>query len=428
MKSKHPLSVIPYYGGKARMASFIADRLDYSTSIFVTLFGGGCRELLNKPPHAVEYYNEYDSGLCALMSTLANPNTSQQFIDYLYYETEPTEEQFQKAKKLYDRCRYDAEEQYRKELKKFFIEHEDFVIKHNLISPRKAYEDINIIYEFIIEEKYDWIEADFKNKDIDPVDNDFLRLLWSWCRLKYAKENMGLERYRDMSTEVITDFELAVATYLVYTLSFSGIGGHPSKNRFKTDEHYRKHILNLYPCAERLRDVHIWQLDAMDFFMQRAFEENPSKSLLKTDLYMLLNDPDVMIFADPSYISPDTEEKTLHNENENIHIDIDSIDIEIGEKVSTAIDKAWKGKKMPKNLGESYARSFGYKEQEAFLIGIQDAKCKMMVCNYDLKLYNKYLTPEKGWYKETFSTFTSLSNKIRTSESRKRLEVIWRNY
>ena len=50
MKARSTLSIAPYFGGKARMAHFIADRLDYANSdIFVTPFGGMCRVLLNKP-------------------------------------------------------------------------------------------------------------------------------------------------------------------------------------------------------------------------------------------------------------------------------------------------------------------------------------------------------------------------------------------
>ena len=119
VSKNRPLSVIPYYGGKAKMASFISERLDYTTSVFVTLFGGGCRELLNKPPHPVEFYNEYDSGLCALMDLLSNPDTAQELIDKLYHDTEPTEEQFLAAKDLYWRCKEDVEQAYKNELKTF---------------------------------------------------------------------------------------------------------------------------------------------------------------------------------------------------------------------------------------------------------------------------------------------------------------------
>ena len=69
----------------------------------------------------------------------------------------------------------------------------------------------------------------------------------------------------------------------------------------------------------------------------------------------------------------------------------DRIDVEHGAWVSDAIEKAWAGQKMPKNLGSCYARSFGYREQEQFLKGIQNARCKMLVCNYDLQLYDRYL-------------------------------------
>ena len=117
---------------------------------------------------------------------------------------------------------------------------------------------------------------------------------------------------------------------------------------------------------------------------------------------------------------------TNKSKNINIQIDLDQIDVEHGAWVSDAIEKAWAGQKMPKNLGSCYARSFGYREQEQFLKGIQNARCKMLVCNYDLQLYDRYLTPEKGWYKEMYLTKTTVSNS--STKSKERLEVIWRNY
>lgn len=454
MKSRHPLSVIPYYGGKAKMSSFIAERLDYSTSIFITLFGGGCRELLNKPPHLIEYYNEYDSGLSALMSTLSNQDTAQELIDRLYNETEPTKEQFEKARDLYERCKFDAEEQWRNKLKKYFLNHKVVDVRE----VNKLLDDLYVVamaeleelelteeelfkigtskvfdkFDEFIKTALDKKEQEQKQKqkqeqeqkdELEEFDNLFL----TWVNLKRKKEKCGLYQYRNMTTENISDMDLALATYLTFTLSFSGIGRHYGKGKYRTDEAYKKHILNLYPCVERMKDVHVVQLDAMSFFKQELFEKS-NLDFSNLILYEWLNNPDVMMFADPSYISPDDEEATLHNENENIHIDIDSIDTEAGETVSEAIEKAWKGKKMPKNLGESYSRSFGYMEQEAFLKGIQNAKCKFMVCNYNLELYDKYLTPEKGWYKETFATTTTVSNGQSETKSNKRLEVIWRNY
>ena len=94
--------------------------------------------------------------------------------------------------------------------------------------------------------------------------------------------------------------------------------------------------------------------------------------------------------------------------------------------VCDVLEEAFQNKKIPKNLGSTYVRSFGYKEQEYFLKGICNAKCKVMICNYDLQLYNRYLTSEKGWTKETYRTKTTVVGY--TEKSKNRLEVIWRNY
>ena len=427
VSKNRPLSVIPYYGGKAKMASFISERLDYTTSVFVTLFGGGCRELLNKPPHPVEFYNEYDSGLCALMDLLSNPTTAQKLIDKLYYDTKPTEEQFLAAKDLYWRYKEDVDQTYKNILKTFIQENlQSIPIQEIDKLLEESYQHSSLQYHAMIEsaseETKQKLQEHFRN----------------WCLLRRQKEKDVLPRYRDFIAETISDsdpdsdldldLDLAVATYLVYTLSFSAIGTFYGAGKFKTEEAYKKHVLNLYSCADRLKDVRVLQLDAMSFFKQHLYENTGLEG--NNILYDWLNNPDVMIFADPSYISPDAENQVLHytnkSKNINIQIDLDQIDVEQGEWVSDAIEKAWAGQKMPKNLGSCYARSFGYREQEQFLKGIQNARCKMLVCNYDLQLYDRYLTPEKGWYKETYLTKTTVSNN--STKSKERLEVIWRNY
>lgn len=425
VSKNRPLSVIPYYGGKAKMASFISERLDYTTSVFVTLFGGGCRELLNKPPHPVEFYNEYDSGLCALMDFLSNPTTAQKLIDKLYYDTKPTEEQFLAAKDLYWRYKEDVDQTYKNILKTFIQKYLKAIPIQEIDKLlEESYQHSSLQYHAMIESA----SEETKQKLQEHFHN--------WYLLRRQKENDVLPRYRDFIAETISDsdpdsdldLDLAVATYLVYTLSFSAIGTFYGTGKFKTEEAYKKHVLNLYSCADRLKDVRVLQLDAMSFFKQHLYENTGLEG--NNILYDWLNNPDVMIFADPSYISPDAENQVLHytnkSKNINIQIDLDQIDVEQGEWVSDAIEKAWAGQKMPKNLGSCYARSFGYREQEQFLKGIQNARCKMLVCNYDLQLYDRYLTPEKGWYKETYLTKTTVSNS--STKSKERLEVIWRNY
>lgn len=439
MKKERPLSIIPYYGGKAKMSSFIAERLDYTVSTFVTIFGGGCRELLNLKEHtySLRFYNEYDRGLCALMETLANPETADILIDRLYYETEPTEAEFIKQQEIYNKCKYDLEEQSKKTL-------EQFLIKQGIIGVEERGEWIETAFCLAKANKMpeEVLKELFKNKKniSKRVYADFESVFAPWVINKYAKDEGMLPSSREIYAEKISNIDLAVATYITYTLSFSAMGRHFGKGKFKTDEQYRNHVLKLRDCTDVMKGVEVLNLDAMSFFRQMHYEnwikEAESEQDIKIAekmaenniLYRWLLDPDVMIVADPSYISPNDEEKILHNEDEGIEIDVDTIDIEDGTTICEEITRRWKDTTMPKNLGSVYNRSFGYEEQEAFVRSIQNAKCKMLVCNYDLELYNRYLTPEKGWYKEIYPTKTSVFNNSNTTKSNERLEVIWRNY
>ncbi len=369
MKSKKTLSVIPFYGGKAKMAQFISERLDYSCDIFVTMFGGACRVLLNKEPHKIEYYNEYNPCLCTLMDVLSNRDTAQQLIDRLYYETEPTREQFIQAQELYNKCRFDLEEQCRSKIVKYYRQY-----KHKLNEWWNS-----VSQEFDIDDEILDIPDKISNK------KELEEMIEAWARLKKQKQDVGLENYRDMSEEVITDVDLAVATYLTYTLSYSGIGKGYVEGKFKSDDDYRKRILGLNDCADRLNGLKVLNLNAMLVFTGKKQGDNL--------IFQWLNDPKVMMFLDPSYFSP---------------------------------DKGKNGKY--KNLGKIYAKSFEEEEHEKFLQGIQEAKCKILICNYDVELYNKYLTTKKGWTKEVYPTKTMVYHHSKTQKSNERLEVIWYNY
>ena len=68
------------------------------------------------------------------------------------------------------------------------------------------------------------------------------------------------------------------------------------------------------------------------------------------------------MYCDPSYIKPEHEGKLLNG------ININSV-----SNVSAAIMRAHK--KLPKNLGTVYSRSFGYEEQESFFT--VHPKCKV---------------------------------------------------
>ena len=123
MNKRDTISIAPYYGGKGRMAHFIADRLNYDDSdIFVTPFGGMCRVLLNKPRHKVECYNDYSAGLTALMRILSDPVKSIEFIHRLEDETVYSEEEFNKQKAVFDSAEDDLEVQSKKRLRQLLIE------------------------------------------------------------------------------------------------------------------------------------------------------------------------------------------------------------------------------------------------------------------------------------------------------------------
>jgi hypothetical protein len=119
----------------------------------------------------------------------------------------------------------------------------------------------------------------------------------------------------------------------------------------------------------------------------------------------------VMMCCDPSYISPEDERKKL-----------EGIDWKHESSLTEAIKNA--EREMPKNLGKIYAKSFEYPAQENFLKCIQNAKCKIIVSNYDLILYNKYLNESTGWRRCEYVTKTSVGSK----ENNVRVEVLWYNY
>lgn len=416
------LSIAPYYGGKGRMAHFICDRLDYeNTDIFVTPFGGMCRVLLNKPRHAIECYNDFSSGLNALMTVLSDRVKSIEFIHTLYEKTEYSQQEFDRQKVIFDNAEVDLLEQERKKLRRLLID-------EKIVKAVSANKFLDAIVERTLDtdnnsdKKYGktiqsaFSELGNKLKRDDAFKLRFHHLLGNCIQLYQLKKDQGyIERSADMG-EYVSDIGLAIATYVVFQQSRDGMGQVWSSAKFKSNDQYLQQILKLYDCAERLAGVHVYQIDAIDFFREFMFY---GKDPLKTDIddsYLVINswikNPRVMMYCDPSYISPDDEEKLL-----------EGIDADKENCLSDAILKKHNGK-LPKNLGKIYARSFGYDDQEAFLRCIQNARCKMMVSNYDLKLYNKYLNEKTGWRREEFYTTTSVGGKKDNS----RVEVIWYNY
>lgn len=458
MKTKPVLSIAPYYGGKARMAQFICDRLNYSdTDIFVTPFGGMCRVLLNKARHQIDCYNDYNPGLYALITILSNRDTAYELIHRLYTETNYSKEEFDKQKSVYDMATKSFEVQEKNTLKKLLI-------SHDIVEPIHANRLLSSIYQEATKEDKDAdkdetdreldIRKKSKSKEQPPKEKSsvirdaekklkavikednafkgqFERILANWilaAEMKMQDESVALDKL-DGSYESheldwpqnagvdVSDMDLAVATYYVFQCSRDGMGQAFSEHKFKTTEQYLQRVMNLYNCAEQLEGVRTFQIDAMTFFGKiPSKEETASDSTGFDQLSEWILDTKVMMVCDPSYIDPESEKRFLKK------IGVKDLN-EVG-LISSVIKEKYKGKKIPKNLGAVYSRSFGYVEHENFLRCIQNAKCKLMVCNYDLQLYNKYLTPSEGWRREEFVTTTSVGGKA----DNRRVEVIWYNY
>lgn len=385
-------SIVPYYGGKARMAPLIAEMLDYdNTDIYVEPFGGGCRVLLNKPRHKVECYNDYGEGICAVMRVMSDPDTAREFIERLG-ETEYSQEAFDRAKELYDACELDPEEVSRRKLLSILRQPKGHGVKRAtaqlLLSAQEIPTDDPALAELSA-----WQQ---QNPDLWK---EFSAEYENWYELFWKKlRQSGLERPRDLYGYQESDVDLAVATYVTFTQSRDAMGQYWSKHRYKNTEAYLNHVVGLYECAERMEGVQVYQIDALNFFRWGGDGGQITE---------WLNNPRVMMYLDPSYISPDEEQEGL-----------EGIDIE----KESSLSKVIKGKL--RDLGNPYATSFSYADHEVFLRRICDAKCKLLVSNYDLVLYDKYLTPERGWSRKEYHTTTAVGGK----KENKRVEVLWYNY
>ena len=398
-------SIIGYYGGKHRMSHYIAERLDYANcDTYFEMFGGGARVLLNKPRHEHEMYLDYSACLTALMGVISNEYKADEFI-HRVYETDYSREEFERAKAIVDFVESDPLSYYsnamRDALKSLFI-------KYDMLSENATKRDIDKILKD--ESSIGVLRGNIEKETLNVKDEIYSGLIELLELYQYMEDdfrlNGSLKRNQDYDVhQTFTDMEIAVATYVVYTQSRDNMGKYWSGSKFKSNEAYRKHIEKLYDCAERMKNVNVYQLDASIFY--RKLYSGDKKTMNEW-----LMSPKLMIYADPSYISPVEESKLL-----------EGIDIAKASWLSKEIIKNNKGKN-PKNLGGIYAMSFNYIQQEYFVRSIQNAKCKIMVSNYDLELYNKYLNEDTGWKKLYFETSTSVGNKA----GNKRVECLWYNY
>lgn len=373
--NKETLSAFPYYGGKSKMAEFICERLDYkNTDVYIEPYGGGARVLLNKPRHKLEIYSDLSMGLCAFFNIMSKEDTSRQLINKIYEEENYTQECFDRALRYRNRIDQDIVTQTYNELmeyqKKILIQY-NIISKHaNKIEVKKAIDKLNI---------------DFKeNKDIEKMelkykldkDSELNRLIHNYLLCYETQKEYGYVNIPDTWIETsISDMELALSTYIIYNQSRDGMGAYWSKEKFKTFEASDRRIDRLYEVADRLNGVKVIGSSLVAIF-------------LKQDEY--INNPKVMMYLDPSYLKE--------------------------------IDGKSQSKKY-KNLGECYVASSDEEDHKILLKAIQNAKCKILISNYDVELYHQYLKPPR-WKCEEYYTTTSVGGK----KDNRRKEMIWYNY
>ena len=411
------LSPFPYYGGKARMSNTICQMLDYAnTSIYIEPFGGGARVLLNKKRHQQELYNDFGMGLSTFFKVLTNKKMTEKLIELLLRRP-PDEEEFYKllstrikiedclSDSLKNQLLYYIRKLYRKYSINEFKRLRDAICNDNYRDIIYVFEQIfknskllNIIdsseelellqYKELYENFWDIIrdnyisemnaaECDFRcawnQQLIFPDEGSELMDIYNIYKKSYIKDisDSFVHSYMQDTLNVnqydsnISDLEIAYMIFKIYYSSRDGMGLAWSEDKNKNITSYNSSVRNLRRISERMENITVTQVDALDLI--RIYRKNP----------------EVMMYLDPSYLKP----------NEN------------------------------KNLGQVYKMSYNYCQHEALLKEITepDTCAKIMISNYDVEIYNRYLY---NWEKRYFKTYTGVGNK----KQNRRTEVIWKNY
>lgn len=418
MRNKKVLSPFPYYGGKAKMAQLISEIIDYSnTTLYIEPFGGGCRCLLNKPPHNAEIYNDFGYGLTNFFEVMTSRKKTEQLICMLL-DNPPSREDFEnlvisrmgiedrlntltnaEVSSLALNCQRkynlsifkDVRAAIRKEdyeaiigLLEVMLESVEVIKKLSLLEEQQFQYYLRLYKEFwtLIEDKPEDIvpfaEEDFKNAWEQmigiPKSGTDEEAVYHKMKKQYVQDciKASIDSYTNdivNSNELsstTTEIEVAYVIFKLYYSSRDGMGTAWSNEKNKDLKAYYRAVRNLRNVSDRLQNVFITQCDALD--LVRQYRTNS----------------EVMLYLDPSYLKPEDE-----------HL----------------------------NLGEVYKMSYTYQDHKKLLEELikPDTKAKVLISNYDVDLYNKYLC---DWDKVYYKTFTGVGSK----KGNRRLEVLWKNY
>lgn len=359
------LSLFSYFGGKARFCKEIAELLDYDhTDIYIEPFGGAASVLLNKPTHGTEIYSDVSRGLVALMTYLSDPDKAPELIDSLY-DTEYSVDCFnvclEYRNSVDDNFLKMEQAKEMKKRKAFARKIGNRIVKANLLNVLvsscgvKSLEDIDEIYNN---------SAIFTKRDKQQLQSfrsdNIANLLLSMDSFD-VNENTGT------FDEEIDILKLAVATYVVYSMSRDGMGTAFSSSKFRSSEAYYKQIDKLYAVAERLKRVQVvGAVGALSYLLDNSYLDNER----------------AMFYIDAPYLSADEDEI---------------------------------------NLGICYKGQMELSDHQLLLGTISKSKAKFLISNYDTPVYNQYLA---DWTKVTIDTVTGVGGK----KNNKRTECLWYNY
>ena len=356
------LTVFSYFGGKARFCKEIAELLDYDhTDIYIEPFGGAASVLLNKPTHGTEIYSDVSRGLVALMTYLSDPNKAPELIDSLYdtvYNVDCFNECLEYRNSVDDNFLKTRENAELKKWKSFYTRFIKKVTEAGQLEKLKRLKDDEqwaFIRQLMKDPKFFSVSDKKKFESLDDVQLSLLQ-----GDSFDLNENIG-------AIEEPDQLKLAVATYVVYSMSRDGMGTAFSASKFRSSEEYYKQVDKLYRVAERLSGVQvIGAVGALTYLLDNSY----------------LNEERAMFYIDAPYLSADEDER---------------------------------------NLGICYKGQMELSDQRLLLETISKSKAKFLISNYDTPVYNEYLN---DWVKVTIDTVTGVGGK----RNNKRTECLWYNY
>lgn len=410
------LSPFPYYGGKAKMSSLICSLLDYdSTSIYIEPYGGGCRTLLNKKRHEQEIYNDFGYGLVTFMSVMADAEKTEELVERLLME-QPSKELFYQLvterMAIEDSLNTSTNEELSiLSMECFHKYHHSLFKKLRGAVQAERYDSIIEIITEIMDckafelEALEWLRYEHYRKlycnfweMVQSTYNEVYEqaledFTIKWNGMVSMKEpaqsiqkmyDSHKEQYaRGCAANALSDYindtlnsnekgttardvDVAFNIFQLYYCSRDGMGVVWSEEKNKKIELYYKAVRNLRNVSERMRNVVITQCDALD--LVRLYRKNEN----------------AMLYLDPSYLKPENEKK---------------------------------------NLGKVYRMSYEYEAHEKLLreITAPETRARILISNYDVELYNRYLC---DWKKTYYKTFTGVGSK----KGNRRIEVLWQNY